>query len=260
MKRWIACTLFLLTSVALQAQSSNSILIAAAGHVQGANGTFFKSDIAIHNLRPVTQLVRVEWLPRSGTGAYRVTSDITILGDGVAQTDDFVEGLLSTEGLGSIVVAPVLADGTPDTAGRLAVTSRIWTPQPGTNFGNVSQSFPPLPFSRIVSTKLAITGLRSDTQHRVNIGIVNLDRTSTQTFRVSMPGLPAMTREVTVEPYSMTQFPLDGFFAGGNLRVNVEVLPLPGGGLLSLWTAYGSVVDNGTGDSWSSIGIETTDR
>jgi hypothetical protein len=42
--------------------------------------------------------------------------------------------------------------------------------------------------------------------------------------------------------------------------VDVEVLPLPGGGLLSLWTAYGSVVDNGTGDSWSSIGVETTDR
>ena len=260
MKRWIACTLLLLTTAALQGQSANSILIPAAGHVQGGNGTFFKSDIAIHNLRPVTQLVRLEWLPRSGSGAYSITRTITLLGDGVAQTDDFVEGVLSTEGLGAIVVSPVLADGTPDPAGRLAVSSRIWTPQPGTNLGNVSQSFPPLPFSGIVSTKLAITGLRSDTRHRVNVGIVNLDRTSAQTFRVSAVGYAGTARDVTVEPYSMTQFPLEGVFSGGNLRVDVEVLPLPGGGRLSLWTAYGSVVDNGTGDSWSSIGIESTDR
>jgi hypothetical protein len=259
MKRWIAVFLFLWSAAGLRGQSGNTILIPAAGHVQGGNGTFFKSDVAIHNLRSTTQRVQIDWLPRSGSGAERVSRVITILGDGVAQTDDFVGGVLSTEGLGSVVVAPVLADGSADTAGRLAVSSRIWTPQPGTNLGNVSQSFPPLPFSRIISTKLAITGLRSDTQHRVNIGIVNLDKGSTQTFRVSIAGVPGSAREVTVEPYSMTQFPLDGLFAGGNLRVNVEVLPLPGGGQLSLWTAYGSVVDNGTGDSWSSIGVETTE-
>jgi hypothetical protein len=259
MKRWIAGFLFLLSAAGVQGQSGNTILIPAAGHVQGGNGTFFKSDIAIHNLRSTAQLVRIDWLPRSGSGADHVSKVITILGDGVAQADDFVEGVLSTEGLGSVVVAPVLADGSADTAARLAVSNRIWTPQPGTSFGNVSQSFPPLPFSRIISTKLAIAGLRSDTQHRVNIGIVNLDKTSPQTFRVSIAGIPGSVREVTVEPYSMTQFPLEGFFAGGNLRVNVEVLPLPGGGQLSLWTAYGSVVDNGTGDSWSSIGVETTE-
>jgi hypothetical protein len=248
--------LFLLAATMLQAQSA-SILIPAAGHVQGANGTFFKSDIAIHNLRSTTQRVRLEWLPQSGLGAYRVTSTITILGDGVAQSDDFVEGALSSTGLGAIVVTPVLADGTPDSAGRLAVSSRIWTPQPGTTLGSVSQSLPSLPFSQIISDKLAITGLRSDTQHRVNIGIVNLD-TGQQDFRILVHGRPDYVRTVTLEGRSMQQIPLDGVLSGGNLRVDVEVLPLLGGGKLSLWTAYGSVVDNGTGDSWSSLGLETT--
>jgi hypothetical protein len=39
----------------------------------------------------------------------------------------------------------------------------------------------------------------------------------------------------------------------------VEVLPAPGGGHLTLWTAYGSVVENASGDSWSSIGVDTVE-
>jgi hypothetical protein len=39
--------------------------------------------------------------------------------------------------------------------------------------------------------------------------------------------------------------------------VRVEIVPAPGEGRLSLWTAYASTVDNITGDSWSSIGVNT---
>jgi len=251
--KWILAVL--LFSSAASAQSPNSVLIPAAGHVQGANGTFFKSDIAIHNLRPVTQVVRVEWLPQTGTGRTVLTRDLTLLPNGVAQSDDFVEGIFSTDGLGSIVVHPIHSDGSADPAGELAISSRIWTAQPG-GAGNVSQSFPAITLGEIDSRKLAIVGLRSDAQHRVNIGIVNLDRQSPQTFRITMPELPGDPIEVIVAPYSMQQVPLLGVFAGGRLRVDVEIVPQPGG-ILTQWIAYGSVVDNYTGDSWSSIGRDT---
>ena len=114
--KWILAVL--LFSSAASAQSPNSVLIPAAGHVQGANGTFFKSDIAIHNLRPVTQVVRVEWLPQTGTGRTVLTRDLTLLPNGVAQSDDFVEGIFSTDGLGSIVVHPIHSDGSADPGGR----------------------------------------------------------------------------------------------------------------------------------------------
>jgi hypothetical protein len=46
-------------------------------------------------------------------------------------------------------------------------------------------------------------------------------------------------------------------FSPGNLRVVVDVLPATfSGGQLSLWTAYASNVDNASGDSWSTIGVE----
>ncbi|HWS70953.1 MAG TPA: hypothetical protein VN605_02515 [Thermoanaerobaculia bacterium] len=186
MNRLITALAFLLTASAALA-SNNAVLIPAAGHLDGAGGTSFRSDIAIHNLRDTAQRVRLEWLPRSG-------------------------------------VQPVLANDDDDLDAKLVVSSRIWSPQPGGGDGTVSQSFPPIPLAQIDSNKLAIGGVRRDDRFRLNVGIVNMDRLSPQRFRIHTAGI----------------VPGD-----------------PGEGRLTLWTAYASNVDNITGDSWSSIGINT---
>lgn len=236
--------------------SGNAILIPAAGHVDGAGGTSFRSDVAIHNLRNATQRVRLEWLPRSGSGQPSVARTITILANDVAQSDDFVFGALSTEGLGSILVQPVTANDADDLDAKLVVSSRIWSPKPGGGDGTVSQSFPPLTLSQIVSDKLVIGGVRRDDHYRLNVGIVNLDRVSPQRFRVYTGDVvDSAPVEVVVEPFSMQQIALPGNISSGRLRVHVEIVPEPGQGTLTLWTAYGSTVDNATGDSWSSIGV-----
>jgi hypothetical protein len=256
MKRCIAAIALLLSTTVLHAEGSNTILIPAAGHLVGAAGLSFYSDTAIHNLRGTAQLVRLTWLPASGTGQTSSSKLVTIAGNGNLYSDDFAEEVMDREGLGAVVVTPVLQNGDDDLTAQLTASSRIWSP---TAHGEVSQSFPPLRFGQINSTKLALTGLRVDTQHRLNIGIVNLDKTGAHTFRVSVPGLPTTVREVTLEPYSTQQIALIDLFALGNLRVDVEVLPAPGGGHLTLWTAYGSVVENASGDSWSSIGVDTVE-
>jgi hypothetical protein len=257
MRRLLISIALLLTSAAGFGQSPNSIVIPAAGHVPGANGTFFKSDIAIHNLRSVEQRLRAEFLPRSGSGRIVQARDLTIAPNGVLQSDDFVEGVLSTDGLGAILLHPIRSNGDADNEGKLAVSNRIWTPQIGLAAGNASQSFPIMTLGSINSTRLAIVGLRSDTQHRINICIVNLDRTTSQTFRISLHNLQSEPLEITLDPYSMQQVPVTGLFSPGTLRVNVENVVRPGTGRLTLWTAYGSVVDNITGDSWTSIGVDT---
>jgi hypothetical protein len=49
-----------------------ALLIAAAGSVPGANGTFFRSDISIVNYRGQDQLVSLQWLlQRDVRGALR---------------------------------------------------------------------------------------------------------------------------------------------------------------------------------------------
>ena len=257
MKRTLAA-LALLFAASTALASNNAVLIPAAGHLDGAGGTSFRSDIAIHNLRDATQRVRLEWLPRSGSGQTTFARTITILAGDSAQSDDFVFGALSAEGLGAILAQPVKADDSDDLDAKLVVSSRIWSPQPDGGNGTVSQSFPPITLAQIDSNKLAIGGVRRDDRFRLNVGIVNLDRLSPQRFRIHtadiVPGDPV---EIVVAPFSMQQIALPGGPAGGKLRVHVEIVPEPGQGQLSLWTAYASTVDNITGDSWSSIGINT---
>lgn len=262
MKRLIATLFSLLLSTAAYA-SGNAVLIPAAGHIDGGGGVTFRSDIAIHNLRAVRQFVRLDWLPRSGSGQVRSSTTRLIPANTAMQSDDFVSGVLSTEGLGAVIVQPVNEDGTTDDlAAKLLVTSRIWSPAPGHDLstpGNVSQSFPPLTLGSIVNTKVAIAGVRQDNYHRLNVGVVNMDSVSPQTFRIwteDIVNSPVI--ELTVDAYSMQQISLPPTFTTGRTRVMVEIVPASGG-RLSLWTAYASVVDNVTGDSWTSIGVNVTE-
>jgi hypothetical protein len=148
--------------------------------------------------------------------------------------------------------------GALDPDGRLYATSRIWTPQPGTS-GTTSQSMPVVALDSIVHDTVLFTGHRTSDQYRVNAGVTNLDREITQTFRVSVSGsvqtlLPVFV-DLVVPPYSTAQtaiqWPEDPL-----LRVAVQVLSQPGGGRGSLWIPYVSSIDNTTGDSWSTLGVE----
>jgi hypothetical protein len=263
MRRMIVAALFALFTTTAAFASGNAILIPAAGHVDGGGGVTFRSDIAVHNLKPVRQFVRFDWLPRAGSGQVPASTTRVMPPNTTIQSDDFVSGVLSTEGLGAIIVQPVHEDGTDDTAAKLMVTSRIWSPSPGHDLstpGDVSQSFPPITLSSIVNTRVAIGGVRQDTNHRLNVGVVNLDTVSPQTFRIWTEDVVTSTPiELTVPANSMQQIALPPSFTSGRTRVMVEILPAPTGGRLSFWTAYASVVDNITGDSWTSIGVDVTE-
>lgn len=253
MKRSVLALALVLSTFSLHAESAQTVLIPAAGHLVGAAGIAFYSDIAIHNLGDTPQMFRLTWLPQSGTQQQPSSKTVTLAANGYLNSDDFADEIMERSGLGAIVVSPVLENGEDDQHSNFTVASRIWSPSPT---GEVSQSFPPIRFGQIDSRHLALTGLRVDAMHRLNVGIVNLDKTSSHTFRVTIPGLPTQLKEVTLDPYSTQQITFTGVYAPGNLRVDVEVLPSPSGGHLSLWTAYGSVVENASGDSWSSIGVD----
>ena len=78
------------------------------------------------------------------------------------------------------------------------------------------------------------------------MGIVNLDATS-HTFRLTLTGeRKSTTLSIGVAPFSMRQVPLpEGDY--GALTALFEVA----GGEFP-WIAYGSSVDNLTGDGWAS--------
>ncbi len=249
-------------AIAAQAQliteraGTPQLLIAAAGALSGANGTFFRSDITIINYRSDTdQIVRLQWLPQGGSSTGIAQKDITLSKLTGMSREDFVTDVLNQTGLGSILVTAMTSNGQFDTAGKLHATVRIWSNQPGLSSGTVSQTFPVIAVSDINSARLLIVGQRRDDRYRTNLGIVNLDPQA-QTFAITVQAdLRSELLNVSVPPFSMQQVPLTG---PGAANLQIAVTNVSPGFQSSRYIAYGSTVDNITGDSWSSLGYVVT--
>jgi hypothetical protein len=236
-----------------QPVSAPELLIPAAGSTPGANGTFFKSDITVGNFAERTQAVRLTWLPQGATATYSTT--INLGPRSFIRSDDFVHDFLGQSGLGAIVVTGVNGFGLDQTA-QLYAASRIWTPQPGTT-GTTSQSLPSIPTSTINTTDAALFSLGGTgvgNGFRMNVGLVNLDPVNAQTFMIVFTQSPLpFAIPVTVAPMSMQQGTL-----GSTNFFNPEVLitnGTPEATRSNLWVAYGSTVDNVTGDAWSQLAV-----
>ena len=252
----VAC-LFLAASVqgavVVPQASGYQLLIPAAASTPGANGTFFKSDIAIVNLAPRDQDVRFDWLPQGG-GPVAVTT-LTITANTGIRSDDFVATHLGQTGVGSIVVSGLNSLGVVDLNAQLFISVRIWSPQPGTS-GTTSQSLPAIPTNAVITSAeavlYAVGGADNSLNYRVNVGIVNFSQT-TQNFRITMPaqlGPQLAEIDVTIPAMSLKQVSL-----GSGLSPTQKVLidNTTTTGKSNSWIAYGSTVDNVTGDAWSEL-------
>ena len=234
--------------------ASGQILIPAAGSVEGAFGTFFRSEVVVTNFATRTQQMHIRWIPQAGSG---VESQVTITSLGPVsgfRFDDFVRQVLGQRGLGAVVITAV-TNGVPDPNGSLYATSRIYTNSPAAA-GQASQSFDTIPTSSINSTPLvAIFGLRRSAQFRANVGIVNLDPNNEQTFVITDPTPlvdPPIRYTITIPALRMQQINLPG--DAEVPQINITNIT-PAATRTTQWVAYGSSVDNVTGDSWSEIAI-----
>jgi hypothetical protein len=229
--------------------------VPVAGHAQGANETFFRSEISITNLRNASQRVRVYWLPQGATGAATPlqTYDIPV-GRGLS-SDDFVDRLLQRDGLGAIEIVGVTNTGALDPQAVLHVTSRIWTPRPDGGDGTMSQTFPAVVAGASQASDVKeIYGMRRGTQYRLNVGVLNPSAT-TQRFRVVVTidgpsGVNTETVELDVLSRSIQQVLIPGTSTGVAF-VHVEDL----GGGAGDWLTWASSVDNQSGDAWSQMGF-----
>jgi hypothetical protein len=230
--------------------AAQQYLLPAAGNHSGANGTFFRSDLSIWNFREDNQRVAVRWLP---AGRSATTSEDVIITVGAFSgffSENFVGEVLNRHELGAILFTAIRPDGTPDMHARLVVQSRIWSPH---DDGTTSQSFNGIPLSLINSgSTFVITGLRADDRFRMNVGVVNLDPVNTHEFGViPQPGREIVS--VSVPPMSMvlTGIPVDRTIE--NFARLIRIHPRTGVDPTK-WIAFGSSVDNTTGDAWSTIG------
>jgi hypothetical protein len=242
---------FTIVPQATMASPTPQLLFAGSGSVQGANGTFFHSDITVLNYRSVNQRIAFTWIPNSGTAA--APQILTINAASGIISEDFVGSVLHQSGLGALLITGVDSTGAFDPNALLYATERVWTPQPGTN-GTTSQTFPAIATSDINLNRATILGQRIDSGFRTNVGIVNLDNVD-RTFDIFQttddPNNAVNMSTVIVPAMSMVQVPLPNL-ASSALQIAVQprvVNP-------TLWMAYGSSVDNVSGDSWSSLGFQ----
>lgn len=243
-------------------RAERAILIPAAGNVEGANDTHFRSDIQLTNLRvDSAQRVQLHWLP-SGGSAEPFVRVVEIAPLAAISSEDFVTNILGQTGLGSIVIVGINDEDQPDPLAELHAVSRIWTPQPGTN-GTTSQSFSPVSLRATDERRLTVFGQRQDERYRTNVGLVNADPDAPHDYEIVISGFTAdgeawgpETINVTLPAWSMTQLPLSDVPALATLQIDAapvlldDETPRP-------WIMYGSSVDNITGDAWSNTGFST---
>jgi hypothetical protein len=226
----------------------SSFIIPIAGSIAGGNGTFFKSDMAIINHRDVAQRVGVGWLAANVNNTTAPVQYISIPAQTGVAYDDFVANQLGKSGLGAILFVGVTDTGALDQNAQIDGFSRIWTPQPGA-VGTVSQTFDAItPTDALGSLTGYVIGLKQSTDFRTNVGIVNFDGTA-HTWTVTSR-FTGVSSTVNVPPYSVVQASVaaGSGSALGNLSLNINCTN-PNS---NWWTAYGTTVDNRTGDGWVS--------
>lgn len=235
------------------------IVIPVTGNAPGANGTYFRTDISVINLRNAAQRVALYWLPQGVAGSAAPDRAIDLNPLSGFSSEDFVGEILGKTGLGAILFVAVNADGTPDPNGLLHVTSRIWTPRPDGSAGTMSQTFPALVRGgSSPSAVKAVFGQRRTGQYRLNAGVMN-PASATQRFRITAHistggGTDTQVTEIDVPARAIQQITVGGT-SSGTVQVLIENLT----GLTGEWHGWASSVDNQSGDAWSQIAFSSAD-
>ena len=228
--------------------TNDAFLFPSAGSVQGAGGTFFKSDGMIVNHRNAMQRISMGWIAQGVNNGSRPLKYFNLNPVTPYALRDLVTTNLGESGLGAVLVTGVTSTGASDSSATLDGFSRIWTNQPGAQ-GTVSLAFPSISVLDSLGNAFAYAlGLRHDAGFRTNVGIVNLDSVPhTWTVTINGDGTSPITNfDVTVDGYSMKQVPVPA----GNYGILLVALSPNASGFW--WSAYGASVDNITGDGWVS--------
>jgi hypothetical protein len=240
-------------------QVASAFLIPGVGSTPGVGGTFFQSEVVLSNFRSTAQRIAVTFLPLGAASpptrtifelpSYEDTGDLGLV------SEDFLSSRMGLSGLGALLVEGIDSSGNPDPDARLDGFARVWTQQPASSgctnpTGTVSQTLLPVPASHLVGDEFPAfaIGMRQDENFRTNVGIVNLS-SSSHTWTVEVFGTRgSISFPVTAAPNALTQVPLpSGAF--GNMSITFA-LTSPSSGNVP-WTAYGTSVDNRTGDGWT---------
>lgn len=208
-------------------------VIPAVAHAPGANGTNFVTDVRIASNASVAETLMAVFTPSGVDGRVTFAAvQLSLAPHQVLALDDVVARTFTSVGTGQLQISGATGD--------FVVTSRTYTKaSPGT----YGQAIPGAPPSS--ATALVVGGLRVDDDFRSNVGFAESggNVVDVHVDWRDASGAIIGTSSVTLPPFSHLQIPAPA----GAVRADVS-------GDAALM-AYGSVVDNRSGDSVYVSGV-----
>ena len=221
--------------------TSAAFIVPVAGMVRGIGGTLFTTELTLSNLRDAPQDVVMTRVPAS---SFRLTlpPSGTVKFSGLADRLD--------NGVASLLVTAVDANGNLDTAASITASTRIWSIA-ADGRAPTSQSIPsatPELFSAHPAARA--TGLdHTSGLSRTNVGILNLS-TEAHQFTIQIVGADdAGLFTIAVPPFTLVQMPLpDADYGPLWLDGSCDTADCR-------WLMYGSTIDLQTGQARTSLAV-----
>jgi hypothetical protein len=225
---------------AAAAPTGQRLILPAIARAAGSSGTFWRTDLTLHNHRSSAMSLDLRLVPGSFAPAVEPVRQLTLQPGETFTIADVVGWFGASAGVGGLTV---------DWSGLKGpvVASRTYTDSAddGGTFGQGVRGVPVL-----TATRLTIPGLRSDTLFRTNIGLGNAGSDPAElTLRLfRADGSESSRRPVIVlQPREQLQYGAAQLFdelATESLAGYSIIIDSTAPGLY----AYGSVVDNASGD------------
>lgn len=212
--------------------TGSSLVLPAVGRAPGANGTFWRSDVAIHNPQSQALAITARYIAASSDGRNGATTTISVAPNTTATMADVLSSFGLLSGSGALELSWSGAAGP-------VVTSRTYTSTE--SGGTYGQSIDPV--TRF-GTNVFVPGLRYDGSFRSNVGLVN-GSTSASGVSLSLlnaSGSVVSSAYVELAPKSQVQYSLTNLFQSapmGTYTLRAESTSV---------FAYGSFIDNTSGD------------
>src|SRR5512142_2722692 len=228
-------------AAASAAQFRDFYVIPVAAHAPGAKGTVWRTDVAIQNIQttPVTvELALVESGEGLSDNIQPVGSSVTVPAGATVMLADVLNNFRGqASSSGALLVGGDKA---------FAVTSRTYNQTPAGTLGQtVTAAGDVATDGTDDASTLFIPGIVQNSAFRTNLGLLMSATNKPLTVSVSVNGA---SRTFTVQPGLTThiQFPVTSVATAPFDASGAVVKIVDGSGTV---VAYGSVVDNGTGDA-----------
>lgn len=228
-------------------EDEDELWIPVAAHVDGENGTRWRTSLEVLNQSDVEVEIRIDLLPagRDNTGG-GVQRTVLLPGGSARRFDDVVDTLFDANGIATLRLTP--------SGGPVSASSRTATGA-AEGGGSYGQGIPAVPRSQMAApaeTRILIGLAQRDSDPRLvrtNVGIVNVGDQSAE-FELDFThddGTPIGSTTVEVPASSVTQtfMPIADLTDHPVDNAVVRVRALTSG---VDWYAYASVVDGVSGD------------